>query len=76
LIQVSDQTVEKMVGSQVSDKGNRVELAFTVGARSYTISLNKTGDVGGHITIAEGGKMVVDKDLTREVPPPSANEAR
>ena len=38
-----------------------------MGARTYTISLNKTGDVGGHIRIEEGGKVAVDRSLTREV---------
>ncbi|MBI3946329.1 MAG: hypothetical protein HY321_10450 [Armatimonadetes bacterium] len=67
LIQASDQTVQKMAESQVRDRGNQVELTFAVGARTYTIALNKTGAVGGHIRIEEGGKSVVDKDLTREV---------
>ena len=67
LIQVSDQTVDKMVESEVAEKGDQIELAFIAGARSYTISLNKAGDVGGHIRIEEGGKVAVDRSLTREV---------
>ncbi|MBI3947866.1 MAG: HEAT repeat domain-containing protein, partial [Armatimonadetes bacterium] len=55
LIQASDQTVEKMVESQARDRGSQVELTFAVGARAYTLALNKTGEVGGHIRIAEGG---------------------
>ena len=69
LIQTSDQTVEKMVGSKVSETANRVQLTFTVGARTYTIALNKTGEVGGHIRITEGRQVLVDRDLTREIMP-------
>ncbi|MBI3946610.1 MAG: heparinase II/III family protein [Armatimonadetes bacterium] len=67
LIQVSDQTVAKMVESQVREAGNQVEVTFSVGARTYAISLNKTGEVGGRIRIAEGGRVLVDRPLTREV---------
>ncbi|MBI3946323.1 MAG: hypothetical protein HY321_10420, partial [Armatimonadetes bacterium] len=57
----------KMVESRVSDRGNQVELTFTVGARTYAIALNKTGEVGGHIKITEGAKVLVDRPLTQEV---------
>ncbi|MBI3946328.1 MAG: heparinase II/III family protein [Armatimonadetes bacterium] len=71
LIQVSDQTAAKMVESRASDRGDQIELTFTAGARTYTITLNKTGAVGGHIRIEEGGKSVVERALTREVMPQS-----
>ena len=71
LIQVSDQTVEKMITSKVSETANQIQLTFTVGARTYTISLNKTGEIGGHIRITEGRKVLVDRDLTREIMPQS-----
>lgn len=67
LIQTSDQTVEKLVDSRTSEKGGQIELTFTAGARTYTIGLNKNGDVGGHIRIEEGGKALVDKDLTQAI---------
>ncbi|MBI3944756.1 MAG: hypothetical protein HY321_02470 [Armatimonadetes bacterium] len=41
------------------------------GARSYAISLNKRGDVGGRIRITEGGKVLVDRALTQSVMPQS-----
>jgi len=71
LIQVSGPTVENMVASQVREQGNQIELTFSVAARTYTITLNKTGDVGGHVKIIEGDKLVVDRDLTREIMPQS-----
>ena len=71
LIQVSDQTLEKMVASKVSETANQVQLTFTVGARTYTLSLNKTGEVGGHIRITEDRQVLLDRDLTREIMPQS-----
>jgi hypothetical protein len=71
LIQVSGPTVENMVASQVREQGNQIKLTFSVAARTCTITLNKTGDVGGHVKIIEGDKLVVDRDLTREIMPQS-----
>jgi hypothetical protein len=58
-----------MAESRVSEKGEQIELTFTAWARTCTIGLNKTGEIGGHIRIEEGTKAVVDKDLTREIQP-------
>ncbi|MBI3946232.1 MAG: hypothetical protein HY321_09960 [Armatimonadetes bacterium] len=71
LIQASDQTVEKMVESRVSEMGSQVELTFTANGRTYTVALNKAGEVGGHIQIAEAGKVLVDRALTQEILPQS-----
>ncbi|MBI3944523.1 MAG: hypothetical protein HY321_01255 [Armatimonadetes bacterium] len=71
LLQASDQTVAKMIESRVQDKGDHIELTFVANARAYTIALNKTGEVGGHIRIAEGERVRVDRPLTREVMPQS-----
>jgi heparin/heparan-sulfate lyase len=72
LIQASDPTAAKMVESRVHDTGDQIELTFTAGVRTYTIAWNKAGPVGGHIRIADAGKVLVDKDLTREIQPQPA----
>jgi len=69
LIQAADQSVEEMVDSSVREDEDQVELTFSVGARTYTIALNKTGPVGGHIRIEEDGEMLVDRPLTQEIMP-------
>ncbi|MBI3946280.1 MAG: heparinase II/III family protein [Armatimonadetes bacterium] len=71
LIQASDQTVVKMAESQVSDQGNQVEITFTVAARTFTVALNRTGEVGGRVRIAEGERVLVDRALTQETMPQS-----
>jgi heparin/heparan-sulfate lyase len=70
LIQASDQTVAKMVESRVSENGQQIELTFTAGARTYTIGLNQTGEIGGHIRIEEDAKAIVDRELARDILPP------
>jgi len=69
LIQASDQTVTKMVDSQVSETARQIRCRFSAGSRDYTIDLNKTDDVGGHIRIAETGKAIVDRDLAGGIVP-------
>ncbi len=67
LLQASDQTAETMVESTLVETENQAMLSFNVGSRVYTIALNKTGEIGGHIRVREGGKILMDKDLTRDV---------
>jgi len=69
LIQASDQSVEEMVESDVSENEDQIELTFSVGARTHTIALNKTGEVGGHIRIEEDGAMLVNRPLTQRIMP-------
>jgi hypothetical protein len=71
LIQVSDLTTDKMVASQVRERGGQIELTFRDAARTYTIAFNKAGEVGGHIKIIDGDRLVVDRELTREIMPQS-----
>lgn len=34
---------------------------------TYTVLFRKSGDVGGHLTIRRGGRMLIDTDLAQEV---------
>ena len=69
LIQVSDQNRKRMSETEVTDSPNQIDLRFTEGTRTYRLSLNKKGEVGGRLHISEGGKVLVDRALTREVMP-------
>jgi heparin/heparan-sulfate lyase len=69
LIQACDQTEAKMLESRVNERGSRMEVSFMLAARGYTISLNRSGDIGGHIRIVEDGKTILDRDLARNVLP-------
>ena len=63
------QSLLGLVDSSVRENENEIELTFAAGARTYTIALNKTGEVGGHIHIEEDGEMLVDRPLTQEIMP-------
>ena len=46
-----------------------VGLEFQAGKASVRVLFDREGEVGGHIRIAEGGEVLVDRPLTREVMP-------
>ncbi len=66
-IQVGDPILETMGASRMSATESWVTLAFSAGPRACAISLNKAGEVGRRIRIEEGGAVLVDKDLARNV---------
>ncbi|MDP6776469.1 MAG: hypothetical protein QGI83_06875, partial [Candidatus Latescibacteria bacterium] len=67
LIQVGDQDLDRMCDTDTDLSDGRARLSFTSDGRDIEIVFAVTGDVGGHIRIADGGKVVRDDDLTREV---------
>ena len=73
LIQASDQSVQEMVESEMNETAETIEVKFSVGARDYSIALNKweisAMKCGGHIRIVENGKVLVDRDLTHGIMP-------
>ncbi|MBI3944569.1 MAG: heparinase II/III family protein [Armatimonadetes bacterium] len=68
LIQVGDrQQLQEMTPSRLVDEGLRVGVEFQAGNASVRVLFNQTGDLGGHIRIAEGDNVVLDRPLTRGV---------
>jgi hypothetical protein len=49
--------------------GEQVSLSLTDAGREYVVSLSKGGPVGGHVKVSEGGKVLIDQDLTHTVQP-------
>jgi|LSQX01.1.fsa_nt_gb heparin/heparan-sulfate lyase len=66
-IQVSDKTIENMSESKVSEKQGVFTVLFTYRDFSYEITVNKTGDIGGHIKIKEKNRIVVDRPLADNI---------
>jgi len=66
-IQVSDKTVEDMTESVISDNKGKLTVSFSAGGRTYNITLNKTGDIGGNMKIIQDGKIMLDRPLTSEI---------
>jgi|GEM_PF-401723 len=71
LLQTAGQSEQEMVDSSVREIGDRIELTFAVNGRTYTLGVNKTGEVGGYIRIEDGGEALVDRPLTQEIMPQS-----
>ncbi len=67
LIQVTDRNVGKMAESKVSEKDGKIFVSFSSGGMDYDIILNKTGEIGGHVKIADSGKIFVNRMLIRNV---------
>ena len=69
LIQVGDPTLQKMGQTNVAQSPEQVSLEFAAGRRTYRVSLNKTREVGGHLRIREGDRVVVDQEFARGIMP-------
>lgn len=68
LIQVGDQSLQSMSDGQVSTAADgTVTLIFDAYDRTMTLRLPTTGDIGGHIHIAEGDRVLIDQPLPQEV---------
>jgi len=67
LIQVGDQKLERMSEAKAVTAPGRAEVTFVAGERTVTLSFATTGDVSGHIRIAKGEQVLMDRDLTTEV---------
>jgi len=69
LVQVAGQDAEAMAESRVSEREGKLIVTFPQENRLYEITLDKTGDTGGHVKITEKGKTLVDRPLAGEVMP-------
>jgi len=69
LIQVGDNSLERMVEAELLSEDDRVGLSFSSGAKQWRLLFGKHGEASGHITIKEQGKVVIDQPLTVKVQP-------
>lgn len=67
LIQVGDLALSSMAQNQVTEDADSAEVTFDAGSRTVSLRFAKSGSVGGHITIEDGGQPAVDRDLTSQV---------
>ncbi|NQT88940.1 hypothetical protein HQ560_19385, partial [bacterium] len=51
----------------VKESADRAETTIKLGNRTYTVAFNKTGKLGGHIKITEGGKTLADTDFADKI---------
>ncbi len=69
LIEVGNASAAAMAACELIDAAGCAGVRFKVGTREYTVSLNKTGEVGGEIRIAAEGRILVDRAFTNDVMP-------
>ncbi|MHC4739896.1 MAG: heparinase II/III domain-containing protein [Planctomycetota bacterium] len=68
VLYATDSVREAAPEVQITD-GEQVRLSFADAGKEYTISLTKGGAVGGHVRISEGGKVLLDQELTGSIQP-------
>ena len=68
VLYVTDSGKEAAPPVEMTD-GEQVVLSFADAGRSYIVSLRKDGPVGGHVKVTEGGKVLLDQDLTGKIQP-------
>jgi len=67
LIQVGDQTLERMDDATITQTAGTATLTFIHEGRKVTITFNTTGDIGGSIRIETAGGATIDRPLTQDV---------
>ncbi|HCU34698.1 MAG TPA: hypothetical protein DGT21_04395, partial [Armatimonadetes bacterium] len=67
LIQVGDQTLERMDDATITQTTDTATLTFTHEGKTVTIFFNTAGDIGGSIRIETAGGVTVDRPLTQDV---------
>ena len=67
LIQVGDQTLERMDDATVTQTADTAALTFTHEGKTVTLSFNTTGGIGGTIRIETAGGATIDRPLTQDV---------
>ncbi len=67
LIQVGDSGLERMVRSRLMQKGSQVGVRFQSGNDTWEVLFGTEGEASGHISLKRGGRVKVDRELTRTV---------
>ena len=67
VIQVGDQTVEKMDEPELLESDSSCGIRLKTGTDVWTVEFNKTGALAGHIYCKRGDLIIVNQDLTETV---------
>ena len=66
VIQVGELTTDAMMPVTLVEEGERAGAAFELNGRRCRLLFNRTGAVGGHVSVTGGGQQI-DRDLTDRV---------
>lgn len=67
LLYVTDESVEAVPPAELVQDGGRQGARFALGQRMVTVWFDMTGPLGGRLAITEGGKVIHDEELPREI---------
>lgn len=67
LIQVGDTSMKTMSGSKPLKKEGNAGVSFEYKGKTFQVNFNTEGIAGGHITILQGGRKIVDQPFTGTV---------
>ena len=68
VLYVTDEGTREMPPVERIEEDGRLGARITLGERVVTVLFNKTGDLGGRLTITEDGNTLHDADLAQGVP--------
>lgn len=69
VLQAADRSVSQMAGTQLLRDAEQDGVKFTTAeGRECEVRFNRDGLIGGHVTIRENGKTLVDRPLLKPVP--------
>jgi hypothetical protein len=71
LMQVGDLSMSEMAAGILLDEGDRQGVSFEYQGKTFDVTFNMSGAVGGHIRITDGGSVTLDRDFTDTVQPQS-----
>jgi heparin/heparan-sulfate lyase len=69
LLQATDINANRMADSEPVKRGERTGVRFSHGDLTCEVLFDTEGKAGGHITIRQGGKTTVNRELARTVAP-------
>jgi len=69
LIETGDAAAPRMGPSKLVRRDGRIGVEFRLGEDRWEVLFDAAGAAGGHIALQRGGKLQLDRELTRKVTP-------
>ncbi len=67
VLSVTDEGEAQVEAAEQIEEAGKLGARIRLGARTVTVLFNTAGPLGGHLTIAEGGKTLHDADLAESI---------
>ncbi len=67
VLQATEKSREQMAEASLIERDGAAGAKVTVDSKVYEVTFNQSGEVGGHIKVTDGGKMILDRDLVDHI---------